>query len=253
MNPSHSGSEVFQYRGLKMVGILNRPAGPDSRKFPAVLFLHGFPGAEKNVDMQRRLLKMGVASFSLHFCGAWGSEGAYSFTDLVAQAKAGLRFLSARPFVDRRRLALFGFSMGGWVAINLGARGGGLKAVAAACPVGGPEMLGPRTRQFIAHARRPLRVKSIPSLVRDFSRAVRGHDPAAAAAALRCPLLLVHGDRDTTVPFAVSERIAAVCPQARLVAAHGARHDFLDRREWLTRLVCAWLGKRLRASGRNLI
>src|SRR5256885_510552 len=85
----------------------SRPAGREDQRFPAVLFLHGFPGAEKNVDVQRRLQAAGVASYSLHFSGAWGSEGYYRFSDLVPQAAAGLAFLASRPFVDARRLGVF--------------------------------------------------------------------------------------------------------------------------------------------------
>src|SRR5438874_1864333 len=110
----HSGAAVFRFQGRKMIGVLNRPEGKEGERFPAVLFLHGFPGAEKNVDIQRRLLQRRIASFSLHFCGAWGSEGTYSFTGLVDQARAGLRFLRSRPFIDPSRVAVFGFSMGAW-------------------------------------------------------------------------------------------------------------------------------------------
>src|SRR4051794_4059116 len=115
----HSGATVLRYKGKKLLGVLNRPAGADGgRRFPGVLFLHGFPGAEKNVDIQRRLLKLGIASFALYFSGAWGSEGEYRFTTLVPQARAALKFLATREFVDPRRLAVFGFSMGGWAALN---------------------------------------------------------------------------------------------------------------------------------------
>ena len=66
------------------------------------------------------------------------------------------------------------------------------------------------------------------------------------AAGLGRPLLLVHGSADQTVPAAVSESLykAAKAPK-RLVRAEGARHDFLDRRPWLTRLVSNWLVKNL--------
>lgn len=244
--PARSGAAVFRYRGFKMVGVLNRPAGPEGRRFPAVLLLHGFPGAEKNADIQRRLLGMGVASFAPHFCGAWGSEGVYSFSGLLDQALAALRFLKGRAFVDQCGLAVFGFSMGGWAAIHLAARSRGLKAAAAVAPVGGAEMVGPDTREHVARLCRSLRVESVDSLTRDFIASVRRHDPAGSAARLSCPLLLVHGEADEVVPAAVSLRIfAAARGPKKLVMAPGAGHDFLDRRDWLTRLVCGWLKRSL--------
>lgn len=224
-----------------MVGVFNRPAGPESRRYPAVLFLHGFPGSEKNVDIQRELLKRGVASFSLHFAGAWGSEGYYRVSALIDEARAGLKFLKSHDCVDLKRLGVFGFSMGGWTALHVGAREPGLRTVVAVAPAGGKEMVVKNLRQVVAHLSVPLRVKSKADAYRDFVAAVRAHDPAQSAARLGGSLLLVHGTADTVIHPAVSARIFASAPQPKkLVRAQGARHDFLDRREWLTRLVADW-------------
>ncbi|MBI5631376.1 MAG: alpha/beta hydrolase [Elusimicrobia bacterium] len=243
----HSASQVFRYKGVKMVGVLNWLESSKNQKLPAVLFLHGFPGAEKNTDIQRELLKHGIASFSLHFRGAWGSEGLFSFGDLAFQAKAGLKFLRGQDFVDARRLAVFGFSMGGWTAISLGSLEPGLRGVAAVAPVGGPEMVTSDTRRKIAHLCQPLRVKSADFLHRDFIAAVHRWDPARSAAKLRCPLLLIHGEADEMVALAVSRRIfAAAHEPKKLVKVPGARHDFLDRRDWLARTVVDWLSALLK-------
>lgn len=244
--PAHMGAVVMPYPGLKLVGVLARPAGPAKKKFPAVLFLHGFPGSEQNVDIRRKLLSLGVASFSLHFSGAWGSEGTYAFSKLIAQAEAALKFLAGQPFVDKKRVAVFGFSMGGWTALNLSGRAPQLKAVCAVAPVGGPEMIGKDTRDHVAHLSRTLRIKSVDSLAEDFKVSVRDNDPAMAAAVRFCPLLLIHGTGDGVVPAAVSRRIyqAAASPK-KLVISEGAGHDFLDRREWLTRVAAVWLARRV--------
>lgn len=243
----HSGATVLRYKGKKLLGVLNRPAGTESRRVPGVLFLHGFPGAEKNVDIQRRLLKLGIASFALYFSGAWGSEGEYRFTTLVPQARAALKFLAAREFVDPRRLAVFGFSMGGWTALNVAAREPSLRAAAAVAPVGGPEMIGPRNQDFVAHLSRPLRAPRPAVLTADFRKAVAAFDPHKAVARLSCPLLLAHGDSDDTVPCSISRALYghAKAPK-KLVIAKGARHDFLDRRDWLARLCAGWLAHNLR-------
>jgi dipeptidyl aminopeptidase/acylaminoacyl peptidase len=251
MPVAHSGAHVFSDRGVKMVGVLTRPAAAEARKVPGVLFLHGLPGAEKNVDIQRLLMKKGIASYELHFQGAWGSGGEYRVSDLVRQAASGLRFLASLPCIDRGRLAVFGFSMGGWAAIHLAARRPRLKALVAVAPVGGPEILGPGTREAVAGLCRPLRARSADLVARDFIASVRRFDPAKSAARLRVPFLLVHGTADATVPFAVSPRIFAAAPSPKkFVSAPGARHDFLDRREWLSSLVAGWLARRLSGSRR---
>jgi pimeloyl-ACP methyl ester carboxylesterase len=242
-----SGSQVFRYRGRKLLGIFNRPDAPQGRRLPSVLFLHGYPGSEKNVDVQRDLMAAGIASFSLHFGGAWGSEGEYRFSDLLPQARAALRFMTRRLGADPRRLAVFGFSMGGWAAVNLAAAEPGLKAAMAVAPVGGPEMMTPRTRGFIYRASAPLRVRSKESLFKDFARCVRELDPARAAARSKVPLLLVHGDADEVVPDFCSRRILeSAAGPARLVLARGSSHGFLERRPWLCRQARAFLSARLK-------
>lgn len=245
-----SGAETFRHRGIKLVGVLNRPAGPEGRRSPAVLFLHGLPGAEKNVDIQRALLARGVASFALNFRGAWGSEGDYAIHDLPEQAGAALAFLAARPFVDPGRLGVFGFSMGGWAALHAAARHPSVRAAAAVAPVGGPEMVTPGTRDFIKRLSRVLRVPSRAALAADFIRSVRARDPALSVASFTGALLLVHGTKDDVVPHQVSLKLfAAARGPKKLVLADGARHDFLDRRAWLSGRVASWLAAAL--SGRR--
>ena len=243
----HSGTLVWRWRGNKMLGVATRPPLKHGRRVPGVLFLHGFPGSEKNVDVQRWLMEQGVASFAPHFAGAWGSGGTFLISTLVAQARAALRVLAAQDHVDPRRLAVFGFSMGGWTALNLSGRVPGLKAVAAVASVGGPEMLGPDARSMIMRLAKPLAAPPTGAMFADFAEAVRLQDPAAAVAKPGCPLLIVHGTEDHVVPFGVGKRLSAAAGgRARFVVARGADHDYLDRRPWLTRLTGSWLLEKLR-------
>ncbi|TBR24734.1 alpha/beta fold hydrolase, partial [bacterium] len=242
----HSGSLIWRWRGRKMLGVAHRPVLRPGRRAPGVLFLHGFPGSEKNVDVQRWLMERGIASFAPHFAGAWGSEGRYLFSTLVDQARVALRVLARQEYVDPKRLAVFGFSMGGWTALNLSARAPGLKGVVAVAPVGGPEMLGPDSRAMIVRLAKPLVAPAAGPLFADFAAAVRAQDPARAVAEPGCPLLLVHGTEDHVVPFGVGKRLkAAAGRRARFVAARGADHAYLDRRAWLARLTGSWLLERL--------
>lgn len=162
------------------------------------------------------------------------------------QAAAGLRRLASRPEVDPKRLGVFGFSMGGWAAIHLGARSRGLKGVAVVAPAGGEEMLTPGLRSFVRSSSEVLRVGSVSALYKDIVRTIHRMDPAESAARLNCPLLLIHGMYDEVVPLAVSERIhAATNNETIFVKVRGAEHDFLDRRAWLTRRVSSWLAQKL--------
>jgi membrane-bound lytic murein transglycosylase B/pimeloyl-ACP methyl ester carboxylesterase len=243
---ARAGTEIFRVKGQKMLVHYHRPAGPESKRFPTVLFLHGFPGSEKSVDIQRALMASGIASVAPSFLGAWGSGGKYRFTTLPAQAAAALAAARRLPFVDPRRVALFGFSMGGWTALNAAARDPKLRAVVAVAPAGGAEMIGPGTLDFIKRLSRPLNTLAPRALAADFRKAVTAHDPGKAASRIKAPLLLVHGDGDLTIPALVSKRIAGCAGgNARLVIERGASHDFLDRRARLTRLCADFLKKSL--------
>lgn len=243
---ARAGVKIIRVLGRKMLVPYHRPAGRDGKRFATVLFLHGFPGAEKSVDVQRELMARGIASVAPHFLGAWGSGGDYRFTTLVSQARAVLRAARRFDFVDGRRVAVYGFSMGGWTALNLAALEPGLKAVVAVAPVGGPEMVGPGARGMLERLAAPLRAPKPGALLADFRRAVGLGDPARAVARLRAPLLLVHGDEDRTVPLAVSRRLRALAAgPVRLVVERGGAHDLLDRRRALARRVAIWLAARV--------
>lgn len=243
---AHGGTEIFRFKGKKMLVHYHRPAGPEGKRFPAVLFLHGFPGSEKSVDVQRELMNRGVATVAPSFLGAWGSGGEYRFTTLTAQARAALAAAKKLAFVDPRRVAVYGFSMGGWAALNMAAKEPSLKAVVAVAPAGGREMVGPHLLDFITRLSRPLNAPKPRLLAADFAKAVTAGDPGRAAAAIKAPLLLVHGDEDPTIPCAVSKRVAACAGgPVTLVIERGAAHDFLDRREKLTKLTASFLAKAL--------
>jgi pimeloyl-ACP methyl ester carboxylesterase/class 3 adenylate cyclase len=56
-------------------------------------------------------------------------------------------------------------------------------------------------------------------------------DLSAQAAAIRAPTLVIHGDKDTTVPFAYGVKLASLIPGSRFEIIHGADHGaFVDPR-----------------------
>jgi dienelactone hydrolase len=99
---------------------------PDARpdgKTPAVVMLHGAAGniAERGATYGPQLAAMGVAVLVIDTFGSRPDMGG-SFnqrllniteTMFVADAYAGLRYLAARPEIDRNHVVLTGFSYGG--------------------------------------------------------------------------------------------------------------------------------------------
>lgn len=68
----------------------------------------------------------------------------------------------------------------------------------------------------------------------------------AALAAVRCPTLVVQGDRDELGPLAVLQRVAAGNPLVDIVTIAGAGHDLGAREREAVEHVARWLDATLR-------
>lgn len=104
--------------GVEVNGLAYVAAGSGSH--PTVVFFHGFPGIEKNLDLAHAIRRAGWNVVTLNYRGSWGSPGTYSFAGNLADAKAALAYIrrpdvAAKLGVDARRVVLMGHSMGGWV------------------------------------------------------------------------------------------------------------------------------------------
>ncbi|NMA72022.1 MAG: alpha/beta fold hydrolase, partial [Firmicutes bacterium] len=116
--------ELSNY-GETIRGTLHRPVGAGPH--PAVLFLHGLGGnrIEANrlfVRAARILAKQGIAALRIDFRGAGESDGeaeARSVSGHLSDALTAYHFLAEDAQLDRHRLAVLGFSLGGAVAALL--------------------------------------------------------------------------------------------------------------------------------------
>jgi pimeloyl-ACP methyl ester carboxylesterase len=77
--------------GALLNGVLYTASGAGPH--PALLFLHGFPGNEQNLDLAQAVRRAGFDVLTLHYRGAWGSPGAFSFAHALEDSDAALAFL----------------------------------------------------------------------------------------------------------------------------------------------------------------
>lgn len=93
---------------------------------PTVVLLHGFPGNEKNLDLAQAFRRAGWNVLFFHYRGAWGSEGIFSFGNAIDDVASALSFLrdpaNENLRIDTDHIALVGHSMGGFLALQGGAR-----------------------------------------------------------------------------------------------------------------------------------
>jgi pimeloyl-ACP methyl ester carboxylesterase len=111
--------------GVRINGVfyLASGAGPH----PTMVFFHGMPGNEQNLDLAQAVRRAGWNVLTLHYRGSWGSPGTYSYPHLIEDGVAALAFVRspanvAAYGVDPGRIVLAGHSSGGFVAVNTAVR-----------------------------------------------------------------------------------------------------------------------------------
>lgn len=126
------------------------------------------------------------------------------------------KWLIAKGLADPKRIAIFGYSYGGYAAMAAAVRPNGLYQ----CAIAGAGVAELKNFQADTSASRFLQEFQRPT--------VEGMDPLAHAGEVSIPLLLIHGDRDVTVPTSESRRMDAALGAKvhRLVISADMGHQF---------------------------
>ena len=246
----------FQSAGKRLNGLIYTANGPGPH--PTVVLLHGFPGNEKNLDLAQVLRRDGFNVLFFHYRGSWGSEGVYSFSNIIEDVAAATRMLRARATdyrVDPERLVPLGHSMGGFAALQGAARDASIRCVGAMASAD----LGARARDLVTD---PERAKGFGAYadslqmlngltgaraLQEISNNRERFDMRALAPSLRGKsVLLVAAAQDRVLPVAdVHEPMAAAYaaqPQLQLTArVLDGDHSFSWTRDELAATVLNWI------------
>lgn len=203
---------------------------PDGDPVGSVLVLHGAGSRKENHHPFARAARAaGLAALCFDQRGHGESEGALGagWLDDVAGMAA---LLPPGP------LGVRGSSMGGYMAL-VAAGPVGAAAVVAICPASA-EML----RRGLAEERFAFRADA-PAL----DAFLGEHDEAAAAAALECPVVLMHAEGDDRVPIEHSRALAGTLrsPDSRLIAVPGGHHQSIQHDAELEGVSVRWLARTL--------
>jgi len=118
---------VVQFEGIpagpqpvRLQGYLRQPNG--AALLPAVVMLHGCGGRADLLDQDwgAKIASWGYVTLTIDSFGPRGLKNTCASAaplDLGFDAYRGLNFLVREPFVDPKRVALVGFSQGGWLTI----------------------------------------------------------------------------------------------------------------------------------------
>lgn len=206
----------FESGGSVLSGLVYVANGPGPH--PTTVFLHGFPGNERNLDLAQALRRAGTNAVYFTYRGAWGNGGVFSAEHALEDAAALLATVrdsgwAARTRSDPDRVALVGHSFGGFVGALTAARDSAVRCYAhlAGANLGalGLSSRGdPSVREAVRASFDPDMVASGGVIDADAdtfiaqieSRAEEYLTPVYAADLASRPLLVVAGTRDEATP-----------------------------------------------------
>lgn len=215
-------------RGQRLCGMAHRP---DTSPKAAAILCHGMGSSkesEKFIMLGRDLSARGALALRFDFACSGESEGKFEELTYSGEAEdiAAAYEVVAKNGVEK--IAVVGSSMGGTAALLFAAGGPPLAALATIAAPVHPEKFADRF--LTAQQRREWRetgfiiyngMRLNATLLEDVERI----DVAAAARKIFAPALVLHGDRDATVPVDEGRELyGALAGPKRLVILEGADH-----------------------------
>jgi abhydrolase domain-containing protein 17 len=174
-----------------------------------VLYSHGQSedlGDSNTLRMIDRIHKSGFNVLAYDYRGHGTSDGSVSEQNAYQDVDAAYRYLTEQLKVPANKIIVYGRSLGGAMAIDL----------ASKRPVAGLVVESSFTSAF--------RVV-VPFPVLPFEK----FNSIAKLAKIRCPVLIMHGDADGTIPFSHGQQLYAAAPNPkRHLWVHGAGHTDLE-------------------------
>lgn len=126
--------ETFQLpsHGALLNALMYVAAGAGPHR--TVVLLHGFPGNERNLDLAQSMRRAGWNVLFFDYRGSWGSPGDFSFTHCLEDTAAAIAWVrdaanAKKVRGDGKTVVLVGHSMGGFMALEVGARDPSVTAV----------------------------------------------------------------------------------------------------------------------------
>jgi fermentation-respiration switch protein FrsA (DUF1100 family) len=194
--------------GVRVHGIYATAAGA----FADLLFFHGNAGdLYDRLDNVGMLVASGMNVLIMDYRGYGKSEGKPSEAALYEDGLLAYRYLTKERGVDPARLVIFGRSLGGTVAIELGTQ-----VEAAALVV--------ESSFTSAEELARLHYSFLPGVL--LGQMTHKFDSISKVPDLRAPVLFIHGDSDAIVPVRMGRRLyEAAAEPKEWYEVRGADHN----------------------------
>lgn len=210
---------------VQVPAYLTLPPGSSGKNLPAIVLPHGGPSArdEWGFDwLPQFLAARGYAVIQPNYRGsdgygdAWlAKNGFQGWRTSIGDVNAAAHYLVAQGIADPKRLAIVGWSYGGYAALQSAVVEPTLyKAAVAIAPVTDLALTKRESENFTNHEIVVRSIGSGPHIIEG--------SPLQQASRIKIPVLLVHGDMDTNVPIEQGRKMLGALRSA------GASVEMLD-------------------------
>lgn len=221
--------------GTSIPAYLTLPPGKEAKNLPAVVLPHGGPSSrdEWGFDwLPQFLAARGYAVIQPEYRGSGGfgdswlaQNGFKGWRTSIADISAAARYMEKEGIAAPNRIAILGWSYGGYAALQSAVTEPSLyKAVIAIAPVTDLSLLKTESDDYVVR-------NEIADVVGGGANSLEG-SPMRRAGAIQAPVLLVHGDHDLNVGFTHSQRMQAALQtagkQSEFLSFEGLDHQLDD-------------------------
>jgi len=232
--------------GTAIPAYLTLPVGKAAKGLPAVILPHGGPSARDvwGFDwLAQFLAARGYAVLQPQYRGSAGfgdvwlnQNGFKNWRTSIGDITASAKWLAAQGIADPNKMAILGWSYGGYAALQSAVTEPNLyKAVIAVAPVTDLGLVKQESRNYTD-------ADLVARLVGSGPHIEEG-SPLRHASAITVPVLLIHGDTDANVRIDESQRmndaLKSAGKQTELLKFEGLDHQLVDsdaRAEMLTKI-----------------
>lgn len=240
----------IESRGIQVPVTLTLPAGHPEVATPLVVLVHGHGGTRHEngafTELASMLAEAGIASIRMDFPGCGDSAEPFThnnMTNMLHDLDAAFEFAIAQPGIDKGRVGILGYSMGGRLTMLTIADEPAYRATVLWAPValdGGKPMFGyfggkeqyealrdEAVRHGTASFTAPWGQEQL--LGYKFFDDLERSEPMQAIAGYRGDLLVVHGSADTAIDVIngrIASQAALSTASAELRIIQDAGHGF---------------------------
>jgi dienelactone hydrolase len=227
--------------GARLAGLFRRPAGLE--RPPVVIMVPGLDSVKEELQTTAEFfLRRGMATLAVDGPGQGEAEYDLAIEPAYERPVAAMvDWVVGRDDVDASRIGFYGVSLGGYYAVRAAAHESRLRT---AVGLAGPFNLGAFWDDFPPLLQAAFRTRShADSDEQARQRALKMS--LEGTTRVLCPTLVVHGRRDTIIPYAEGARMAESIADLTLATYdegnHGVSNFFFESRS----LMADWLAEHL--------